>query len=244
MKLRLLPSLLCMLAFVGGSQGAETPATPAATKPPAVIDPALVPVEDVAGLPRVLLIGDSIAMGYTLPVRASLRGRANVHRPLENCGDTARGLLRLEAWLGAGRWDVIHFNFGLHDLKYLDAQGKYVAPAQGKVVSTLPQYEANLRELVARLQRTGATLIYATTTPVPGGTLARIEHDEIAYNAVARRVMKEAGVAIDDLHALAIARQSELQRPKDVHFTEAGYRRLGEAVTASVAAALPAAARR
>lgn len=234
-----------MLALVARSRGAETPVAAAAEpKKPLVVDPALAPLEDVLGLPRVLLIGDSIAMGYTLSVRASLRGRANVHRPPENCGETGRGLSRLEAWLGAGRWDVIHFNFGLHDLKYLDAQGKYVAPAQGKVVSTLPQYETNLRELVARLKRTGATLIYATTTPVPGGTLARIEHDEIAYNAVARRVMNETGVMVDDLHALVIARQCELQPPKDVHFTEDGYRRLGEAVTASVAAALPAAPRR
>lgn len=231
-----------MLELVAGSGGAETAGT-APTKPPVAINPAFVPVEDVAGLPRVLLIGDSIAMGYLLPVRASLRGRANVHRPPENCGDTGRGLQRLDAWLGTGRWDVIHFNFGLHDLKYLDAQGNYVAPAQGNVVSPLPHYEAHLRELVARLKRTGATLIYATTTPVPGGTLARIEHDEIAYNAVARSVMTEAGVAIDDLHALAIAHPIGLQRPKDVHFTEDGYCRLGEAVTASIAAVLPPARR-
>lgn len=229
-----------MLALVAGSRGAETPVAAAEPNKPVANDPALAPVEDAAGLPRVLLIGDSIAIGYTLPVRASLRGRANVHRPPENCGETGRGLRQLEAWLGAGRWDVIHFNFGLHDLKYLDTQGKYVAPAQGKVVSSLPEYEANLRELVKRLKRTGATLIYATTTPVPDGTLARIEHEEIAYNAVARRVMKEAGVMIDDLHALAVAKQSELQRPKDVHFTEEGYRRLGEAVSASVVTALPA----
>jgi lysophospholipase L1-like esterase len=242
MKFRLLGPFFCMFALVAGSQGADVPA-PAAPKKPAAIDPALLPIADVAGLPRVLLIGDSISMGYTLPVRASLRGRANVHRPPENCGDTGRGLRQLDAWLGAERWDVIHFNFGLHDLKYLDAQGKYAAPAQGKVVSTPAQYEANLRELVARLKRTGATLIFATTTPVPGGTLARIEGDEIAYNGVARRVMQDAGVMIDDLHALVTKRGQELQRPKDVHFTEAGYAALGAAVTASVAATLPAARR-
>lgn len=213
-------------------------------RPPAATASALQPIEDVAGLPRVLLIGDSIAIGYTLPVRASLRGRANVHLPPENCGDTGRGLRRLEAWLGAGRWDVIHFNFGLHDLKYLDAQGEYVAPSQGKAVSSLSQYEINLREIVARLRRTGAALVYATTTPVPGGTLARLEHDEIAYNEVARRVMQEAGVAIDDLHARIVANRGELQRPQDVHLTNAGYERLAEAVAVSVAAALPAVVRR
>jgi acyl-CoA thioesterase-1 len=198
-----------------------------------------VPIENGSGLPRVLLLGDSIAMGYLLPVRASLHGRANVHGAPENCGDTARGLQRLETWLGRDPWDVIHFNFGLHDLKYLDAHGNYVAPAQGEVVSTLLQYEDHLRELAARLNRTGATLIYATTTPVPAGTLARIEHAEIAYNAVARRVMLDAGITINDLHALVAAQPTVLQRPNDVHFTEAGYRRLGDAVSASVAAVLP-----
>jgi lysophospholipase L1-like esterase len=211
--------------------------------PRVVINPALVPIENVPGLPRVLLLGDSIAMGYLLPVRASLQGRANVHGAPENCGDTARGLRRLETWLGGEPWEVIHFNFGLHDLKYLDAHGNYVAPSEGKVVSTLLQYEAHLRELVARLKRTGATLIYATITPVPAGTLARIEHAEVAYNAVARRVMLDAGIAINDLHALAAEQPTEFQRPKDVHFTEAGYRRLGEAVSASVAAVLPSSSR-
>lgn len=52
-------------------------------------------------------------MGYTVPVRERLNHRANVHHPAENGGDTARGLVRLTAWLGAGHWDVIHFNFGL-----------------------------------------------------------------------------------------------------------------------------------
>ena len=49
---------------------------------------AMAPVEDIAGLPRVLLIGDSISIGYTVPVREILKGKANVHRPLTNCGPT------------------------------------------------------------------------------------------------------------------------------------------------------------
>lgn len=215
---------------------------PAASAPPAPApDPALVQIADVPGLPRVLLIGDSISMGYTLPVRAHLEGRANVHHPIENCGDTGRGLRRLDAWLGDGKWDVIHFNFGLHDLKYLDAQGKYVPPEQGRQVSPLHQYEDNLRELVARLKKTGAKLIFATTTPVPGGTLGRVEHDELGYNETALRVMKESGIPIDDLHAFVVPRQKELQRPQNVHFTDAGYAQLGDLVAAQVAEALPTA---
>ena len=82
-------------------------------------NPAMIPVEDIKGLPRVLLIGDSISIGYTVPARDALRGEANVHRPLTNCGPTTRGLESLSQWLGDTDWDVIHFNWGLHDLKYL-----------------------------------------------------------------------------------------------------------------------------
>lgn len=220
---------------------AATASTSTTTPAPAPANPhpALVQIADVAGLPRVLLMGDSISMGYTMTVRAALQGRANVHHPIENCGDTARGLRRMDVWLGAGKWDVIYFNFGLHDMKYLDAQGKYVPPDQGTQLNPPPVYEANLRELVARLRRTGATLVFATTTPVPDGTLGRVEHNEIAYNEVATRVMKELGVRVDDLHAFVVARQKEIQLPQNVHFTDAGYAALGEHVAATLGPILP-----
>ncbi len=73
-------------------------------------NPAMAAVEDVAGLPRVLLIGDSISIGYTVPVRKLLEGKANVHRPRTNCGPTTRGVQAIDEWLGDGKWDVIHFN--------------------------------------------------------------------------------------------------------------------------------------
>ena len=201
-------------------------------------DPAMLPVVETPGLPRVLLIGDCISMGYTVPVRELLQGKANVLRVMENAAETAHGLKKLDAWLGDGKWDVIHFNFGLHDLKYLDAAGKYVPPDQGKQVTLLPQYETNLRELVARLKKTGARLIWASTTPVPDGSLGRVKSDELKYNEVAMRVMQENGVAIDDLHAVVASGPPDMQLPKNVHFTKAGYQLLAESVVASINAAL------
>jgi acyl-CoA thioesterase-1 len=79
--------------------------------------PAFAPVVDQPGLPRVLLIGDSISIGYTVTVRKALAGQANVHRIPENGADTANGLKKIESWLVGSPWDVIHFNWGLHDLK-------------------------------------------------------------------------------------------------------------------------------
>ena len=196
--------------------------------------PALVEVPDQAGLPRVLLIGDSISIGYTPSVRAHFTGRANIHRPAENCGPTVLGLARLDSWLGDGPWAVIHFNFGLHDLKYLDEHGTYVTPDRGHVVANPEQYAQNLRAIVARLRRTGARLIFATTTPVPSGALGRVEGSEQAYNSAALRVMQELGVTVDDLGGYARAHQAEIQLPHDVHYTPAGYTALGNLVAEAI----------
>ena len=237
--MRIALTLTWLLVALTTSRAAETPARPAASTSK-VPEPAFAPVADVPGLPRVLLLGDSISIGYHVGVRERLAGRANVHRPAENCGETARGVKSLDRWLGNGRWDVIHFNFGLHDLKYLDAAGKYVTPDQGKQVASPAEYEANLRQIVARLKATGATLIFATTTPVPAASSGRVEHDETRYNEAAVRVMQELGVAIDDLHAVIAGRQEKLQRPHNVHFTAEGYAALADRVVATIAPRLPA----
>lgn len=202
-------------------------------------DPSLAAVEDTAGLPRVLLIGDSISMGYTIPTRELLSGVATVHRIPTNGSSSDVGLKNLDAWLGtdgAGKkWDVIHFNWGLHDLKHwkdgkLDLTGPQVNPVE--------QYEKNLREIVEQLKKTGAKLIFATTTPVPEGSTGRVAKDEVAYNEAALRVMKAEGVTVDDLHALAESKLPEIQLPKNVHFSGSGYKMLAAQVAASIKSAL------
>ena len=67
-----------------GKPQAEAPKA----RPKKKVIPAFEPFQGKPGLPNVLLIGDSISMGYTLPVRKLLSGEANVHRPLTNCGPT------------------------------------------------------------------------------------------------------------------------------------------------------------
>lgn len=232
---------VAMLQWVGAMIAADS--KPRGTFPgfypmSAAQQAAVADVPDDPKLPRVLLIGDSISIAYTQAVRKELRGVANLHHPDENCGPTIYGLERLGDWLGSGTWAVVYFNFGLHDLKYLDAQENYVTPDKGHQVASPEQYARNLGELVKRLQRTGAKLIFATTTPVPAGANGRVEGSERAYNDAARRVMAGAGVAVDDLHAFAVSRQAELQLPRDVHFTPAGSDELGRHVAASIRAAL------
>lgn len=188
-------------------------------------------VEDDPDLPRVLLIGDSISIGYTVPVRELLAGKANVHRVPENAGDTSRGLERLDMWLGEKPWDVIHFNWGLHDLKRMKGGNLDVS---GEQVSSPEEYQKNLEELVTRLKKSGAKLIWASTTPVPEGAGGRTKGDEVKYNQVAAEVMQKHGIAINDLYSFALSRLDEIQMPQNVHFHEEGSKALGEEVAKSI----------
>ena len=191
----------------------------------------LAPITDTPGLPRVLLIGDSISIGYTLPVRERLKGRANVHRIPANGGPTIRGLVQIDSWLGDGKWDVIHFNWGLHDLKFMP---------HGKRQVTLAAYEKNLDSLARRLKQTGAKLIWRNTTPVPEGEVKprRIPSDVVRYNAAAKRVMHKHSILIHDLYTFALASLGEIQRPVNVHFTLEGSAALASEVARVIIDAL------
>ncbi|NQT83327.1 sialate O-acetylesterase [bacterium] len=189
---------------------------------------ALCEVPEDPSLPRALLIGDSISIGYTTPTRELLQGKVNLQRIPWNGGDTDRGLERLDEALGDLKWDVIHFNFGLHDLLY--SNDKYQVPIE--------EYEKNLRELVKRLKATGAKVIWASTTPVPEGAGGRRPGDAAEYNAVAKKIMEENEIPINDLHGFALPRLKELQQPRNVHFSDKGSRALAERVAASILAAL------
>ena len=184
-------------------------------------------VKDDPKLPRVLLIGDSVSRGYTQPTRAALAGVANVHRAPANCGPTAAGVKNLEVWLGGGKWDVIHFNFGIHD------RGTPAA-----------DYVNRLEAIVGRLEKTGAKLVWASTTPIPDNPAQKqTARSIVEKNALAAEVMRKHGIPTDDLFAALTPRLADLQNPNDVHFTAAGYEFLGAQVAAAIRAALPPTAR-
>ncbi|QDT07817.1 hypothetical protein K227x_62460 [Rubripirellula lacrimiformis] len=192
-------------------------------------------------LPHVLLIGDSISIGYMLDARKELAGVANVWRPATNCGPTTRGLTSLDAWLGDRKWDVIHFNFGLHDLKYVGPKGGNLADP--KAADSAPQvsiedYATNLRQIARQLKATGATVIWRETTPVPEGAKGRIPGDSKRYNDVAAKVIAEVGgIETDPMYDVALQHKN-LQRKADVHYTAEGSALLGKQVAKTVRAAL------
>jgi len=188
-------------------------------------------------LPNVLILGDSISIGYTHGVRKLLRGKANVFRPMrpngrapDNCGDTTIGLARINQWLGDRKWDVIHFNWGLWDLCYRHPESKEQGnrdKVNGTLSTTPEDYERNLEKLVARMKATGARLIWASTTVVPEGEVGRFTGDDAAYNEIAKRVMDRHGIPINDLHAVSRTFPAGFFiKPGDVHFTGKGSEKL------------------
>ena len=227
------------LTSLGYLKEVAKPNQPARKK--ARVNPVFAPIKDDPGLPRVLLIGDSISIGYTLPVRKLLTGKANVHRVPTNARHTGIGLENINEWLGDGNWDVIHFNWGLHDLCYRSTDSKTPGndKINGRLDLTFEEYQQNLRKLVKILKASGAKLIWASTTPVPEGEPGRLKGDEINYNKAAEKIMKENGVTINDLYAHVLPKLSRFQQPNgNVHFTKEGSDYLAKQVAASILKAL------
>jgi hypothetical protein len=190
--------------------------------------------EDHPNLPNVLLIGDSISIGYTVDVRKRLAGKADVFRIPTNGRNAAYGLKHLDGWLKGRTWNVIHFNWGLWDFCYRNPDSENQGnrdKINGKLTATPEEYGKTLEQIVDKLLETKARLIWCATTPVPEGEAGRFQGDEIKYNQVAEAIMKKHGIPIDDLHAHALLRlPGTMKNPGDVHYTAEGYSYLAERV--------------
>jgi len=177
-------------------------------------------VKDNPALPRVLIIGDSISRSYTAPVRIALTGKANVHRAPANCGNTDNFFKFGETWLkqnGKDRWDVVAFNFGIHD--------------RDKVPDL---YAANLRKIYDRLKATGAKIVWVETTPFARTEDASGTDRSPALNAVGNAIATEEGAEIVRLHDLMKPELACLQNKDRTHFNEDGQRKMGLAVAEAV----------
>ena len=236
--------LLYLSTHAFAQTGVVTPGE--ASKKTRKSNPAFTKVIDNPALPRVLIIGDSISISYTAATRELLDGVVNLHRVPGNAGETEMGIKGIPKWLAPknGKWDLIHFNWGLWDLCYRNPKSKNQGKrdkANGTLTHTPEIYAANLEKIVLELKKTGATLVFATTTPVPVGELGRKVGDDDVYNAAALTVMKRHGIPINDLHAVAKGKMDTYGKaPGDVHFTEKGAAVLAAAVAESIKSNLKA----
>ena len=193
-------------------------------------------------LPNVLLIGDSISVGYTSRVRTELDGEANVYRIPENGGDSDSVIRKLTGWLAGMNWAVVHCNAGLHDVKYLNEDSEMTNPEDGGTQkNSTTNYASNLEILFSDVENSGLIdqFIWAHTTPVPTGAVGRVVGDADKYNKVAENVLtNHPAMVINDLYSLMIDHPEE-QIPADVHFSLPGYKQLGIKVANTIRAQLP-----
>ena len=187
---------------------------------------------------RVILIGDSIRMGYQPVVERELGGLADVRGPGENGGTSDNVLTHLDEWAVSHEADLVHVNCGLHDIKRLRDADDIMVP--------LDRYRSNVEEILRTLvDRTSAGVIWATTTPVNERRHAerkgfdRHERDVADYNRAAVDVARELGVEVNDLWGVVTrSGRDGLLAEDGVHFTQAGYGLLGKEVARAARGAL------
>lgn len=178
---------------------------------------------DKSDLPRVLLIGDSITRGYFGDVETVLAGKAHCARlATSKCVSDPWFPDEVKLLLKQYRFDVIHFNNGLHGWGY-----------------TEEQYRDGLARLMDTLkeQAPDAKLIWASTTPVrEAGDLSRLsERTERvkARNRIAAAIMHELAIPIDDLYGL-VEDHPDWQSGDGVHFNGKGKEAQAKQVAGSV----------
>jgi lysophospholipase L1-like esterase len=192
--------------------------------------------------PRVLIIGDSISLGYTPYVEQSLAGQAVVVHNAGNAQDSKNGLKNLDSWIGDGKWDVISFNFGLWDLCYRrpgPVTQENRDKVNGLIAVPLDEYEKNLDLIAARLKSTGAKVIFQSVTVVPAQEPGRNSEDVARYNRAAAGVMTRLGIPVNDLQSVTAALPDVMRESNsDVHYTEPGYAQIAKSVVKSIQAEL------
>ena len=186
---------------------------------------------------RILIIGDSISIGFTPFVKEQLADVADVFHNPGNAKHTGYGLENITSWLQEGEWDIIQFNWGLWDLCYRhpdsETQGNR-DKINGKITFNLEKYESQLDALVKIIiEKSQAKLIFLTTTYVPDHEAGRFAEDAKKYNNIACSVMKANGVTINDLYK--VSKGIHLDHGKgdnNVHYTPKGYEALAQHVSA------------
>ncbi|MCC6697364.1 MAG: SGNH/GDSL hydrolase family protein [Candidatus Hydrogenedentes bacterium] len=183
---------------------------------------------DQDDLPRVLLVGDSIVRGYYDVVDKALEGKAHCARYTTSLFmGNPDFLAELRVLLQRYRFDVIHFNNGLHGWAYSEEE---YAASISPVLDCIAEYAKD------------AKFVWAATTPVRNASDLAIFDEKnprvIERNRIAAEVTKTRGIPVNDLYAL-VESHTEYFSKDGVHFSEQGRTVLGEQVAKTIAGLLP-----
>eukprot|EP00746_Dinoflagellata_sp_MGD_P057883 gnl/MRDRNA2_/MRDRNA2_248702_c0_seq1.p1 gnl/MRDRNA2_/MRDRNA2_248702_c0~~gnl/MRDRNA2_/MRDRNA2_248702_c0_seq1.p1 ORF type:complete len:296 (+),score=30.22 gnl/MRDRNA2_/MRDRNA2_248702_c0_seq1:81-968(+) len=199
------------------------------------------PLPPSTTLPNVLIIGDSVSIGYTTLATKNvvklLSDMAQVqHGPWDvsdgGAGDTATGVACLDLWLMTQslqwvKWDLITFNFGLHDMT--------------DTPHCLKLYRDQLTNITKRLVMLDTKLLYITTTPyMPYRTLNNTVVEDM--NAIAKTLTEEFKIPNVDLYSYVTQTCGEVYRdcpicrmhPCSAHYNDVGMNAQAKIVAAAI----------
>lgn len=168
--------------------------------------------------PHLLVIGDSISIGYTPYLQDGLADVMTVSHPDDNCRYSAYTLEHIDEWISEKTPTVITWNNGMWD-------------CATSTQSTEEEYIENLINIASKLSATGAKVYWVTTTQIPDLAVPKgyIQGCEVRRNELAVHLMSELGIDVIDLYSLSrtFDRQTESD---DVHFVDVEYEALGNEV--------------
>ena len=186
---------------------------------------------------KVVLIGDSIRMGYQPFVIKKLAGEAEVWGPAQNCRHSLWALDHFPDWIENQKPDLVHVNFGIHDVS-LQADGEHQI--------LLAQYRLCLRRFINKVKELdGVRMIWATTTPLyaaePDVPAAQWQIRKAAeldqYSAAALEIVEAEVLPVNDLHQAILDNDfSKCLREDGCHMQEFGNEVLSDAVVEAIRA--------
>ena len=171
---------------------------------------------------NVLLIGDSIRVGYDKAVRRTLEGKANVIFPEENCRFASYVLRHFHEYFDGIKgedFDVVHWNTGLWDCLHLFVED---------VQTPIDIYAYYIERACVRIKKLcpNAKIIFATSTSVQAEKMDKYffrKNEEIeAYNKVAVEIVKKHGFEVNDLYAVSVTLPAEAHSDPVHYYTPMG----------------------
>lgn len=171
---------------------------------------------------NLLLIGDSIRMGYDKSVKKTLEGKANVIFPEDNCRFAAYVLRYFHEYLDGTNGediDVVHWNAGLWDCLRLFEEEPH---------TPIDVYAYYIERICVRIKKIcpNAQVIFATSTKVisekMSKDLKRYNEDIEKYNEVAVDIVEKFGFEINDLYSLSATLPEETHSDPVHYYTPAG----------------------
>ena len=183
-------------------------------------------------MPKILIIGDSISIGYTPTVAAELADVADVVHSPGNASDCTNIVSNVDAWLAEANPQIVALNCGLHDVKREDEKQEHCrVPVEF--------YKTILPAIIEKVLGNGRRMLWVNTTPVieerhqavkPAG---RYNKDIDAHNKAARGIIRKAGLPTVNLNKTVRKMDMEAVMTEDgAHFLPDAYEALGKKVAA------------